>query len=256
MLVEVSSRYRSINQLIMSIKSYRQLKSFILFEQPSDFEYLTLHFRRSHEKYQERYVSWPITATKRKLINDFWFWVLFHYAAIVAFSGVIFMAVLASFYLTNFLIVLVIGILLYMPLYVLLYRPAFNSDFLPNLETVIAEFEGSQRIWAEKCKQEQLSTRGLVLLYYILDKCAEINFLTPSDKSASLLLKIFGVSQKGLKNELDLLFKKEKRTKIEQRKQTEITKSFEEVYAIFEEMQFPKGVQMLKEMEIRFSQQE
>ncbi|MGE7776584.1 hypothetical protein ACQKLP_17790 [Chitinophaga sp. NPDC101104] len=93
--------------------------------------------------------------------------------------------------------VLVVGILLYLPLYVLLYRPAFTSDFLPKLETVIAEFEGNQRVWVEKSKQEQLSTRGLVLLYYILDKCAEINYLTPSDKSASLLLKIFGVSQKG-----------------------------------------------------------
>lgn len=143
-----------------------------------------------------------------------------------------------------------------MPLYVLLYRPAFASDFLPKLETVIAEFEGNQRIWTEKCKQEQLSIRGLVLLYYILDKSADINFLTPSDKSANLMLKIFGVSQKGLKNELDLLFKKEKREKIEQRKQTEIAKSFEEVYIILEEMQFSKGIQMLKELEIRFNRPE
>ncbi|WP_298707377.1 hypothetical protein [Chitinophaga sp.] len=215
-----------------------------------------MHFRRTHERHLEHFDSWPIAATRRKLINDFWFWALFHYAALVATCGTVFMAILASFNFSYLLTVLVVGILLYLPLYVLLYRPAFTSDFLPKLETVIAEFEGNQRIWAEKCKREQLSTRGLVLLYYILDKCAEINYLTPNDKSASLLLKIFGVSQKGLKNELDLLFKKEKRVKIEQRKQTEIAKSFEEVYTIFEEMQFPKGVQMLKELEIRFNHPE
>ncbi len=236
--------------------SFNRMKSFILFEQPFNFVYLTLHFRRTHEKHQEHFESWPIAATRRKVINDFWFWALFHYAALVTICGVIFMAVLVSFSFSYLLTVLVVGILLYLPLYVLLYRPAFTSDFLPKLETVIAEFEGNQRAWAEKCKQEQLSTRGLVLLYYILDKCAEINYLTPSDKSASLLLKIFGVSQKGLKNELDLLFKKEKRAKIEQRKQTEIAKSFEEVYALLEEMQFPKGVQMLKELEIRFNHPE
>ncbi|MGX5820664.1 hypothetical protein ACWKWU_20890 [Chitinophaga lutea] len=236
--------------------SFRRLKSFILFEQPFIYEYLAIHLRRTHEQHKERFDSWPIAATRRKLINDFWFWVLYHYAALVAVCGMVFLGVLATFNLSYLLLVLVVGILLYLPLYVLLYRPAFTSDFLPKLETVIAEFEGNQRIWAEKCKQEQLSTRGLVLLYYILDKCAEINYLTPSDKSASLLLKIFGVSQKGLKNELDLLFKKEKRTKIEKRKQTEIAKSFEEVYAILEEMQFPRGVQMLKEMEIRFNRPE
>lgn len=240
----------------MSFHSFDRLKSFILFEQPFNYEYLSVHFRRTHEKHQEHFDSWPTTATRRKLINDFWFWALCHYAALVAICGMAFLAVLGSFDISYLLLVLVVGILLYLPLYVLLYRPAFTSDFLPKLETVVAEFEGNQRVWAEKCKQEQLSTRGLVLLYYILDKCAEINFLTPSDKSASLLLKIFGVSQKGLKNELDLLFKKEKRAKIEQRKQTEIAKSFEEVYAILEEMQFPRGVQMLKEMEIRFNRPE
>lgn len=240
----------------MSLPSYRQLKSFILFEQPFNFEYLTLHFRRSHEMHQEHFDSRPLAATRRKLINDFWFWALCHYGALVAICGIVFLLVLASFNLAYLLTVIVVGILLYLPLYVLLYRPAFTSDFIPKLETVIAEFEGNQRIWAEKCKQEQLSTRGLVLLYYILDKCAEINSLAPSDKSANLLLKIFGVSQKGLKNELDLLFKKEKRAKIEQRKQTEIAKSFEEVYAILEEMQFPRGVQLLKELEIRFNRPE
>ncbi|WP_341837852.1 hypothetical protein WJU16_08285 [Chitinophaga pollutisoli] len=237
----------------MDLLHFQRLKSFILFEQPADYEYITLQFRRTHEKHQEHFDCWPIAATRRKLVNDFWFWALGHYAALVAICGVAFLVILAAFNLSYLLIVLVVGILLYLPLYILLYRPAFTNDFLPKLETVIAEFEGNQRIWAEKCKQEQLSTRGLVLLYYILDKCAEINFLTPSDKSASLMLKIFGVSQKGLKNELDLLFKKEKRAKIEQRKQTEITKSFEEVYAILEEMQFPKGVKMLKELEIRYN---
>lgn len=74
----------------------RRLKSFIFFEQPFNYENLTLHFRRTHEKHQEHFESWPIAATRRKLINDSWFGALCHYASLVAICGVIFMAVLAS----------------------------------------------------------------------------------------------------------------------------------------------------------------
>lgn len=93
----------------MGLLSFRQLKSFILFEQPFNYEYLTLHFRRTQEKHQEHFNSWPFAATRRKLINDFWFWALCHYTALVAICGVVLMAVLASFNLSYLLMVLIVG---------------------------------------------------------------------------------------------------------------------------------------------------
>lgn len=101
-----------------------------------------------------------------------------------------------------------LGILTYLPLYVMVYRPTFTGEFLPKLETVIAAYEGRERAWLEKCKQDQLSNRALVLLFYVLDKTCNKSYLGPSDKYADQLHRIFGVSPKGMKNELDLVFKK------------------------------------------------
>lgn len=67
----------------MRLLPFRKLKSFILFEQPFSYTYLTHHLRRTHEQCKEHFDSWPIVATRRKLINDFWFWALCHYAALV-----------------------------------------------------------------------------------------------------------------------------------------------------------------------------
>jgi len=84
---------------------------------------------------------------------------------------------------------------------------------LPKLETVIAVHEGREHAWQEKCKQDQLTNRSLVLLFYVFDKTSKANYLNPSDKCADLLHKIFGSSPDGIKKALDLVFKKEKRAK-------------------------------------------
>lgn len=234
----------------------RWLKGFLTFTIPTKFRYLYRRFQLIHNQQNQTYDNWPIAATRHRLIAEYWFWAFMHYFAIIVLGSLVTLIFFQSISIEILISICLICTFLYIPLNAFIYRPTFNGDFLSQLENVISKYEGRSTSWAEKCRQGQLSTRGLVLLYYILDKCAEINYLTPSDKSASMLLKIFGVSQKGLKNELDLLFKKEKRAKIEQRKQTEIGKSFEEVYALFEEMQFPKGIQMLKELEIRFNRPE
>jgi alkyl hydroperoxide reductase subunit AhpC len=137
-------------------------------------------------------------------------------------------------------------------LYFILYRPIFTGDFLPKLETVIAAYEGRERAWLEKCKQDQLTNRALVLFFYALDKTSKANYLTPNDKCADLLHKIFGSSPDGIKKALDLIFKKDKRAKLEHRHLVEVGKSFEEAYAVLEAMQFEEGIQQLKHLEHQF----
>lgn len=230
----------------------KKVQSFLTFDH-SRIDLVQRRFQQIHDKRRATIPNWPHIATRHKIVSDFWFRSIIHYASIAATVILILLIIDLFSTITLLYFFPLCAFIIYIPLYLLVYRPIYFIEFLPRLEIVIKEQEDAEKSWAAKCKQEQLSIRGLVLFYYIFDKCAEVNYLTPSDKSASLLLKIFGVSQKGLKNELDLLYKKEKRAKIEQRKQTEIAKSFEEVYAIFEEMQFPKGIQMLKELEIRFN---
>jgi hypothetical protein len=145
-----------------------------------------------------------------------------------------------------------LGIAAYLPLYFMLYRPIFTGDFLPKLETVIAAHEGRERAWLEKCKQDQLTNRALVLFFYAFDKASKANYLTPSDKCADLLHKIFGSSPDGIKKALDLIYKKDKRAKLEHRHIVEVGKSFEEAYAVLEAMQFDEGIQRLKQLEQQF----
>jgi hypothetical protein len=55
-----------------------------------------------------------------------------------------------------------------------------------------------------------------------------------------------------MKNELDLIFKKDKRARLEPRHLLEVSKSFEEAYTFLDAIQFTAGVQQLKVLEQRF----
>ncbi|UPK72480.1 hypothetical protein [Chitinophaga filiformis] len=236
----------------MRSMNLKRLKSFFLFDLPVNYNYIYSRFRKTHEKQHDIYASWPAEATRRQLINEYWINALWHYLLLFVVAAVV---VLLYNGLLNGMCMLAsvtLGMAAYLPLYILLYRPIFTGEFLPMLETAIAAYEGRERAWLEKCKQDQLSNRALVFLFYAFDKTSKANCLTPSDKCADLLHKIFGSSPDGIKKALELIFKKEKRAKLEHRHFVEVGKSFEEAYTILEAMQFDEGIQRLKELEQQF----
>lgn len=238
----------------------RRLKSFFTFDLPVNYKYLYIRFRQTHERQRYLYSSWPAEATRRKLISDYWSNVLFHYLLLFSLSTLfvsLSSIVYTSFEGIYFPTLIMLGVFTYLPLYFMIYRPTFNREFLPNLETVIAEYEGGQQLWMEKCKKDQPTVRALAFFFYVLDKTGKINYLSDSDKCADHLHKIFGVSTKAMKTELDLIFKdiifkKDKRPKLKSRHLTQIEKSFEEAYSLLEGMQFTEGIQHLRELEQRF----
>ncbi|MVT08334.1 hypothetical protein [Chitinophaga tropicalis] len=95
-----------------------------------------------------------------------------------------------------------------------------------------------------------------MLLFYAFDKTSKANYLIPSDKCADLLHKIFGSSPDGIEKALDLIFKKDKRDKLEHRHLAEVGKSFEKAYTILEAMQFSEGILQLKHLEQQFNKQQ
>jgi len=230
----------------------KRLKSFFTFDLPVNYNYIYSRFCKTHEEQRDIYASWPAEATRRWLINEYWNNALWHYLLLVVVAAVVVWVYNGQLNGMYILAGMTLGIAVYLPLYFLLYRPIFTGDFLPKLETVIAAYEGRERAWLEKCKQDQLTNRALVLFFYALDKTSRANYLTPSDKCADLLHKIFGSSPDGIKKALDLIFKKDKRAKLEHRHLVEVGKSFEEAYAILEAMQFEEGVQKLKQLEQQF----
>ncbi|NLR58896.1 hypothetical protein HGH93_12340 [Chitinophaga polysaccharea] len=230
----------------------KQLKSFFTFDLPVNYSYIYSRFRKTHKGQRDIYASWPAEATRRQLINEYWSNALWHYLLLFVLADVVVFFYSGQFNAMYMLAGVTLGMVAYLPVYFLIYRPIFTGDFLPKLETVIAAYEGRERAWLEKCKQDQLTNRALVLLFYAFDKASKANYLTPSDKCADLLHKIFGSSPDGIKKALDLIFKKDKRAKLEHRHLVEVGKSFEEAYAILEAMQFDEGIQRLKQLEQQF----
>ena len=236
----------------MRCLNMKQLKSFFTFDLPVKYSYIYSRFRKTHEGQRDIYTSWPAEATRRQLINEYWSNALWHYLILFVladFAVLFYSGQLNAMYM---LAGVTLGMVAYLPVYFLVYRPIFTGDFLPKLETVIATYEGRERAWLEKCKQDQLTNRALVLFLYAFDKASKANYLAPSDKCADLLHKIFGSSPDGIKKALDLIFKKDKRAKLEHRHLVEVGKSFEEAYVVLEAMRFDEGIKQLRKLEQQF----
>lgn len=237
----------------MKAVNLKQVRSFIIFDLPTSYSYIYNCLQKNHERYIRRYRHWPVKATSQKLIADYWWNVLMHFILIFSISSLAVIFYTPSIVKNGlfFSVSFITGVIVYIPLYFMIYQPAFRREFLPNLATAIAMFENRERSWMEQCKRDQLRNRALVFFFYVLDKTSKISFLAASDHCADQLHKIFGVSQTGMKKELDFLFKRDKRARLSSRHITEIEEDFEKVYSLLEAMQFPEGIRHLQELEQR-----
>src|SRR6187402_2126685 len=68
-------------------KILKQVKSFITFDFPVQTDYISAQFNSTHSYYQQQFPYWSYSATRKKLIADFWFrQVLFHYTVLIIFA--------------------------------------------------------------------------------------------------------------------------------------------------------------------------
>jgi hypothetical protein len=65
------------------------------------------------------------------------------------------------------------------------------------------------------------------------------------------MMRLYGIDKGSIKKNLELIIGKRKNLPI--RKMTEIHNRFTKAYQFFEELQFPKGIHMLQNLEMRFS---
>ena len=81
-----------------------------------------------------------------------------------------------------------------------------------------------------------------------------MNNLQPNDQYAGILIRLYGVDQGSLKKNLELIFSNAaKRKSLTDRKITEIRNRFSEAYNFFEEMNFPEGISILKQLESKLT---
>ena len=231
--------------------SVKKAESFITFRMPLQAEYISIQFASIHNQYQKEFSKWSTKSTRQKLIGIYWCkYVLRHFLMLFTVSAVIVMIFnprLLEVSLPGFFL----GGLIVLPVLLLChYWPSYYFDFLPKLEMVKESFEELENDNMKKCRQAQLSNFALALVFYVIDKTSEINTLQCNDHSASLLMKLYGVDNGSLKKNLELIFGKKRH--LPPRKFTEIHKRFDEASIFFENLQFTKGIQILRELEVKF----
>lgn len=231
----------------------KKANSFISFDLPLEKAHISTQFASFHQKSQAHSPAWSTTATRQKLIAEYWYtYVIGHFAVLFALPALVITVIAGGLtqlpqYLASFIIA---GLVSFLVLYVAIYRHYFTAFYLPLVETVKEEYECKTLEQLEKCRQAQLSNFALTLVFYAYDKASGANSLQCNDHYAGLLTQLFGVDPGSLKKNLELILGKRKELKV--RKQTEIENRFKEAYALLEKLQFSKGVLILRELEAKF----
>lgn len=225
-----------------------RLKSFAIFDLPVNYNYLNLRFRQIHSKQGILFPSWPTKATTQSLISDYWKNALKHYVFLLTL-GMIGVLALVSFSQSSLSLAVLglISFLIYLPMYFMVYRPILKSEVMPKLATIAADFEGKERLRAEKCKQAQMSNAALAIIFYVFTKTSGIPLNKVDMQLGNQLMTLFGSSPDSLQKALKLITCKS--PAIGPHKQTELEKSFEEARSFFMKLGFSRGLEIVDHLE-------
>src|SRR5258708_8424375 len=228
-------------------------RSFMKFDLPLESSYISTVFAATHAQHQIEIPQWSTNATRQKMIAQYWFSNVFqHFLWMLLFPVLLTSLLYRNFSPGYLVVILLAGIFSFLVLLLFNYWPGFSSHFLPKLETAKESYERKQLEHLEKCRQLQLSNLALALVIYVFDKTSSINSLQPSEQYAGLLVKLYGVDRGSLNGNLELIMgHSSQRNNWTDRKRTEIENRFGEAYQFFEELHFPAGVQLLKDLEAK-----
>ena len=229
----------------------KKAESFITFDMPLQAVYISAQFASIHNQCKREFPNWNSSSTRQKLIAAYWLThVLQHWLFIYSISALVVMVIKPSS-ITFYFPGLFLGGLFVLPVLLIChYWPHYSYNFLPKLEMVKEAFEAIQNQNQEKCRQAQLSNFSLSLIFYVFDKTSGINTLQCNDQSAEFLMRLYGVDKGSMKKNLELVLGKKRQ--LSARKYTEIHNRFDEACAFFEDLQFTKGIQILKELKMKF----
>jgi hypothetical protein len=208
-------------------------------------------FQRQHERYLETFPYWSLQATRRKLVGSYWLKILLNHYVIVLVAGSLLMLTLSQQSIPIFLRGLFpTSILVFAILFICMYWPMFQLDFLPQLDSCIENYKGQQLEGIQQCKKEQYSVVSLMLIQYVLMDMAGLEMPLINTASAKLLAQQYGVSVKSIGPALKLVLRSEwDRKSI--RKQTEITDDFETAKEYFRKLEEKRAIEILEKLQIK-----
>jgi fucose 4-O-acetylase-like acetyltransferase len=229
----------------------KNAKTFLLFEQPLQPAFIRNEFKQVHTTSNNVHPGWSTKATRQQLIYRYWYrYAASHFITVLIIAALLVFpfndTVERSALLLGFLSA---GIMAYGILYLFHYRPWYSATFLPQLETIKETYEHKQQEHLDKCRKAQLSNFALTLVFYALDKTANLNSLQCNDRTANTLAKLYGVDPGSLKKNLTLIFGKSHQ--LTGRKSTEIRNHFGEGFSFLEEINCPEGIKVLKQLEMK-----
>ena len=229
------------------------IKSFLQFDLPLQVEVISNQFAITHESYQKQFAHWSFTATRKKLIANFWLrFVLYHYFVILGLAAVIILPFTPNW--SGFQISVVLGGgISFLTLILFHYGPVYYSEFLPKLDTVIAEQESLKLIAGEirKCKRTQFSIPALTIIFYVFSKTSNIPMLPSNESSAELLNCLYGADKDKLKQNLSRLYKV---AKLSPKERAEMLKGIEASRSFFDALSLPQAVTILDQLEVKIQQ--
>ena len=231
----------------------RRVKSFIVFDFPLQISVISNQFASTHESYQKKFTHWNFTATRKKIISNFWFrLVLCHYFIILGFAALIIFPLTKNW--NGFLLSIFPGGMVSLFTLILFhYGPVYYSDFLPKLDTVIAEQESLRLVQEEvkKCKRTHFSIPTLTIIFYVFSKASNTPLVPSNDKSAELLNGLYGADKDKLKQNLSRLYKV---SKLSPKERVEMQKGIDTSRSFFEALSLAPARIILDHLEIKIQQ--
>lgn len=220
---------------------------FLTFSAIADYSKIEEQFNNCHSNYQSRFPYWSITATRRKLMSAFWYTTVFrHFIALfsIAVSVTAFIDFSTWFSSAVFLLCLSLFCMAFLVMLFFIYLPAFQSTYMPLLDSYLEAYSGKHLEGIQKCKKEQYPVMTLMLIQYCYHKLIGTEGSLLMEPHPRLLMKQYGVSQKMIDSTLrTIVLNNWDQGKL--RKRTEITEAFEEAIAYFQSFGSEKAVQLL-----------
>ena len=231
----------------------KMIRSFILFDLPLNVDVISNQFATTHDRYQKQFPYWSFAATRKKLISNFWLrLVLYHYFVILGLAVVIILPLTPN--RNAFLISIFLGGRVSLFTLILFhYGPVYYSDFLPKLDTVIAEQESIRLVQEElkKCKRSQFSIPTLTIIFYVFSRASNTPLLPSNDGSAELLNSLYGADKDKLKQNLSRIYRP---SKLSPKERAEMLKGIDASRSFFEVISLAPAQAILDQLELKIQQ--
>jgi hypothetical protein len=231
---------------------WTQAKAFVFFESPVRMDLIDGVFNKTHNHYQQEFPNWTYAATRKKLIFEFWSRKVFVHFAIMFTAAIIGVVT----FTTNkhiFLLSLFMGaVISFMVIATKIYWPAYFSDFLPKLDTVIEEKQKFRTAQLElnKCKRSQFTIPTLTIIYYVNCKVCGVSLLPANDASAELLNQLYGVDKDKIKQNLSRLYHL---SHLSAKEKAEMHKGIDRAREFFVKLNHMSAPEILDQLELKLS---